>query len=1069
MRCARCGTELIPGKKFCHACGERAGRVCPRCEGAVEVSFRFCPECGTGLEPEAAVAIPGERKRVTVLFCDLAGSTAVAETLDPEEYRELLDRYLELAFAEIRRFEGIVNQLAGDGLMALFGAPVAHEDAPERALRAALAIRDALARDDFALRPRIGVHTGVVVVGTVGDDLKMDYTAIGDTTNLAARLEALATPGSVLASEATHRLVRGRFRTRVVGPFDVKGKREPVTAHEVIAVRDQPAADTRELTPFVGRAQELAHLQAGFARVTENLAQVVAVVGDAGSGKSRLVHEFRSWLEGQPVELLAARGSSLTRGVPHSLWVDMLRSFFGISTGEPRERSLEKVREGLSRSVGERADRLFPDFCRILSLADGGRSSEAAAVGELIVRSSERVPVVMIFEDLHWIDDASREALETAISRCGRERIMIVVTHRPDYEARWQSAAVTQLQLRPLPEGEAVEIVRALAGGTLPAELEQRILRQGAGNPFYLEELTRALIEEGTLLAQEGRVVVTRPVQEIRIPDSVREVLAARLDRLRPEAKRVAQVAAVLGRQFRSEFLAALLADERIDVAAELARLEQRGILRRLQLHEFRFGESLTQEVAYQSLLLRERRRLHGRSAKLLEELPAERTPGHTALLAQHYARSDDRERGVELMLDAASEAERLPSYGDALRLYRDAWELAEASLAERPGEERLRRRVMAATEGVCRVMVLYGGVEGAADDRAATRGEELAEALGELETLASFYAYHGMLLVGGSRERFEQGVGLVEAALESARKAGAKSAAPRLSRALAWTYLLDGRFAEARETIDGALAELERLGDGVGPSDAHMGTRLLKCQILQYGGDFSVTAEEYARETHELARRASNRTIESGCASVVAGLRFLRGDLDQAERWAREGLAIGEEIGNVVTLRNCTAVLVGARCERGDRSVAAGELERLEGGLLHSGDLALNVDQIVEVLLELGKLDAARRIAEGAARSGAYARRMTSSIALGCVCTRLGPAHWGAAQRALGEGIELARRLGARASLAKGLLGLADLAGAHGEPGVARRHADAAFALFRELGFALYERRAERLRSSAR
>ncbi len=1047
MRCTACGTELIPGKKFCHACGAPAGRACPSCGAPSHPQFRFCPDCGASIETRD---LPGERKRVTVLFCDLAGSTAAAERLDPEEYRELLDRYLELSFAQIRRFEGIVNQLAGDGFMALFGAPVAHEDAPERALRAALAIRDALR--GFALQPRIGVHTGMVVVGTVGNDFKMDYTAIGDTTNLAARLEALAEPGTILASEATQRLVRGRFRLERKGPFPVKGKRETVTAYRVLAVSDAPG-ETRALTSFVGRAQELAHLQAAFERVASNLAQVVAVVGAAGSGKSRLVHEFQNWLAGRPVELFAARCSSLKRDVPYALWVDMMRRYFGIEAGEAPEAALEKLRAKVDED-------LLPGFRRVLSLpgADGSANT-FEAVDQLVCRASREKPVVMIVEDLHWIDDASREALELAISGFGAERCMMLVTHRPDFEARWQSAAVTQLQLRPLPDVDAVEIVRELAGGTLPTELEARILRQGVGNPFFLEELTRGLVEDGTLVGRDGAVEVTRPVHEIRIPDSLQELLSARLDRLEPRAKRVAQVAAVLGRQFRSDVLGALLQE---DAGPSLSELERRGIVRRMPGGEFRFGESLTQEVAYQGLLLRERRRLHGRAAQLLEK-------DEKALVAHHWARSDDRERGVELMLEAAQQAEQLPSYGDAVRLHREAWELAEAVLAERPDDERLRRFVLRAVEGVCRVSVLYGTPEGLEEDRAARRGEELAGALGETESLANLYALHGMLLVGGSRERFEQGVSLVEKALATGREAESDTMLARHQRGLAWAYLLDGRFADARRTIDGSLAVFEKLGEAQAGSGVYMGTRFLACQITHHSDDVAA-AEQETRETHELARRMGNRTIESASGSMLASQHFFTARYDEADRLAKEALSIGEEIGNLVTVRNCTAVLLAVGCERGDRSASASELERLERGLLRGGDFALNLDQIVDVLLELGQIESARRVAEGAvSRSGAYLRRTTSLLAFGSVSTRLGANHWSTSQRALGEAMALARRLGARTPLAKGLLGLAGLAAAQGEPDAARRHAGAACDLFRELGLAHYEVRAERLRSSAR
>src|SRR5262249_17902726 len=296
----------------------------------------------------------------TVFFCDLVGSTAIAERLDPEEYRELLDHYLELVLAEIYRFEGIVNQLAGDGMMALFGAPIAYEDAPERAVLAPLAIQRELAAlserlladGGVALRARIGIHTGVVVAGNVGNELKMDYTATGDTTNLAARLQSLAKPGTILVSDATHALLRGRFKTRAGGPFEGKGKSEPIAAHEVEGMAEKPQSfamtERGELTPLVGRDAELGQVVGCFERLGNGLAQIVSVVGDAGMGKSRLVHEFRKRLKGRDVELLEARCSSLTRSVPYSPWIQMFRRWFEIDPAEDAATKIQKIEKGFT-------------------------------------------------------------------------------------------------------------------------------------------------------------------------------------------------------------------------------------------------------------------------------------------------------------------------------------------------------------------------------------------------------------------------------------------------------------------------------------------------------------------------------------------------------------------------------------------------------------------------------------------------------------------------------------------------------------------------------------------------
>src|SRR5579884_3415079 len=547
LTCTGCGVALLPGKAFCHRCGAPAPQRCAGCGAPLAPTFRFCPDCGTPVgvvspgasergdrlarhvPPALAAKIrasrgmgDGERKQVTVLFCDLAGSTAIAARLDPEEWHDLLERYLDLAFAEIYRREGIVNQLAGDGLMALFGAPVAHEDAPARAVEAALAIQEAIARlnteelagRDLALCPRIGIHTGPVVVGTVGNDLKMDYTALGDTTNLASRLEGLAPPGGILISEATERLVRGLFRLRSRGPVAIRGRAEAVPAFEVLGrgegASPMAIAAERGLTPFVGRARELAQLEACYRAAVGGHAQAVAVVGEAGRGKSRLLWEFRARLAGEPVTILEARCSALDQSVPYLPLRTMLRRHFGIARGEPAAQACARIAERV-RAWDPGLDRVHPHLCRLLALPAEERPEDDAehlepetfaAIAQLVLAESERAPVVVIVEDLHWIDTPSRELLESAVAKLAAERVMLVVTHRPDYEGAWRpGGAFTQLRLQPLADAEVTTIIRAVAGGALPAELERRILEKAEGSPFFAEEITRALVEEGLVAA----------------------------------------------------------------------------------------------------------------------------------------------------------------------------------------------------------------------------------------------------------------------------------------------------------------------------------------------------------------------------------------------------------------------------------------------------------------------------------------------------------------------------------------------------------------------------------------
>jgi len=490
MRCAACGAELIAGKKFCHACGAPVAVQCRGCGATIDRDFRFCPDCG--LQQNAAIhdtapppatdaftrlsrhiptglahkiratqgAIEGERKQVTVLFCDLVGSTAIAAGLDPEEYADLLDRYLEIVCREVYRFEGIVTHLAGDGLMALFGAPLAHEDAPQRAVRAALGIHEALARfSGVALRARIGINTGPVVVGTVGNDLKMDYTAIGDTTNLAARLQSLAEPGTILISETTHRLVRGFFQVRPLGPLAIRGKSERVPAYEVLGRSElatpMAIASERGLTPLVGRAAELAQLEACYRRLG-NRVQIVSVVGDAGAGKSRLVYEFKRCLAGEPVVFFEGRCSSLGRAVPYFPFLTMFKHYFGLATGESPETVCAKVAARTGVPV-ERIASGYPLLSRFLSLPLGeGRETPANelkresfdAIAGLVLTESHEAPVVMTIEDLHWMDESSIELLRSLVVRLASARVMVLVTERPDAQTAWPGhVALTRIVL----------------------------------------------------------------------------------------------------------------------------------------------------------------------------------------------------------------------------------------------------------------------------------------------------------------------------------------------------------------------------------------------------------------------------------------------------------------------------------------------------------------------------------------------------------------------------------------------------------------------------------------------
>jgi class 3 adenylate cyclase/tetratricopeptide (TPR) repeat protein len=1112
VRCAACGTELIAGKRFCHACGAKAVGDCPACGASVAADFRFCPDCGFALSaaeanaatpppaddplarmartiPEglahkmraANAAIAGERKQVTVLFCDLAGSTAIAERLDPEEYHDLLDEYLALAFREIYRLEGIVTYSAGDGLMALFGAPIAHEDAPQRAVRAALAIRDELAvlaarlraERGLELRARIGIHTGPVVVGTVGSDLKMDYTAIGDTTNLASRLESVAVPGTILVSDATHRLVRGFFRVRSAGPFSVKGKSEPLVAYEVegetTASSPMAIAAARGLTPLVGRSEELSQLGACFRRLGGGLAQVVGVVGDAGLGKSRLVYEFRRRLEAEPVTFFEGRCSALGQAVPYSPFLSMLKQYFGVLPGDDFDTVCAKFAERLGpdmHKVGEE----YPALGPLLGFRtkhgrtagpDDLKRETFDAVTRLVLGKSDGLPVVMVIEDLHWIDDASRELLESLVARLATANLMVLVTHRPDDRAIWRTrAALTQIVIPRLSDADVRTIVRAVAGGALPEQLERLLVDKAEGSPFCAEEITRALIEEGYLATNGGGARLTRPLDEIRIPGTVQEVIAARLDRLGAPAKRVVQIAAVLGRQFRRDQLATLLEGEGLDVAAALGELEQRGIIHRksvLASDEYRFGESLTQEVAYESLLLKQRRQLHERIGALLESEPGEMTAERAALLAHHLGRSEDRRKAIAAQLRAADAAERLPSYGTAVAFFRRAAELADVE----PSDDDTRRAAVEALAGLARLGVLFGCPPLAECARAARRGRELAEQLGDTEAEASLLYFDGvaMMLAG----EFNDGLALAEQSIVVAQRHGHGITVLRLARGLAIYHAFDGRFELALREIDWAIEELVR-GGHEPLSDLAVSGHWIRDNIRLLADDLDA-ALAGARETHALAVRAPNRTVTCGAAATMAQVHFLRGEYADALRWATEALALAERIGNVSAFPGSAAIVLASRAALGEREDPTHELELIDQAIAAGSTVQTTFRFVADGLLAVRDLARAERFVEAQQRNPIRSGRVRDAY----IATSLGELlmHLGRleeAEAAFTWAIALADLVGARSTLAAAATGAGELAAARGDHAASARHLGRALEIARAMRLGRYLPRIEAL-----
>jgi class 3 adenylate cyclase/tetratricopeptide (TPR) repeat protein len=637
-------------------------------------------------------ALEGERKQVTVMFCDLANSTALAERIGPEAMHTLLNHFFELSLAEVHRYEGTINQFLGDGFMALFGAPIAHEDHARRGTLAALALQHTLQEHHAELGEphsvtcqfRIGLNSGLVVVGSIGDNLRMDYSAVGDTTNLASRLQGIAEPGDTLVSESTSRLVEGHVRLEALEPVTVKGKTEPVPVFKAIGIfpRWSPVVSRgeRALSEFVGRERELAVLDELFEQVASGHGQVVGVVAEAGQGKSRLLYEFRQRLQDNQVTYLEGRCLSYGSSIPYHPILDVVRNNCGITENDSTDAIRQKIRLSLEE-VGMGVEESAPYLLQLLGVKEGTESiaqltPEAVrnrtfdALKQMILKGSQQRPLIVEIEDVHWVDNTSENYLASLVESLAGASILLLTTYRPGYQPSWLGKSyATQISLHSLAQRDGLSVVHSvLHGEKLPDPMEQMITEKAEGNPFFLEELTRAVVERGETEADS------------EVPDTIQGVLSARIDRLPEEPKRLLQTASVLGREFSPILLKAIWeGSASIDsLLVELKRLELLYERTGAEGSLYVFKHALTQDVAYESLLTTRRQTLHAAAGQALETLYADHLEDAYDRLAYHYSNTDNAAKAVGYLTQVAENSARGYAHTEAVVTLQEALVHAE-------------------------------------------------------------------------------------------------------------------------------------------------------------------------------------------------------------------------------------------------------------------------------------------------------------------------------------------------------------------------------------------------------
>jgi class 3 adenylate cyclase/tetratricopeptide (TPR) repeat protein len=921
MKCPKCQNENPESAKFCVECGEKLERKCQKCGFSNSPSFKFCAECGHDLgkpaetpeidfsQPQSYTpkfladkilnnrsSIEGERKLVTVLFADVANYTSMAEKLDPEEVHQIMDGCFKILIDEIHRYEGTINQFTGDGVMSLFGAPVAHEDHAQRACYAALSIQKAMENYGAKIgkeygaefQMRIGLNSGPVVVGSIGDDLRMDYTAVGDTTNLAARMESMTRPGTILGTGYTYKLARDFFVFESLGDVQVKGKEKPVEAYVLINVTEVEtrieAATAKGLTKFVGREGESMALKKAFEKASSGFGQVIGIVGEAGIGKSRLLIELKNILPRDEFIYLEGRCLHYGGSMAYLPILDVLKSYFEIKVGDQEHIIKKKMEEKISH-LGESLNNALPPFQEILSLkvedgtylqleAGQKKMRTFEAIRDLLLYESDNKTLVFVVEDLHWIDSTSEEFLSYLIDWIDSTHILLILLYRPEYTHQWGSKSYYgKIGVDQLSPGSSAQLVQyGLEGGEVVPELMELILNRAGGNPLFVEELTQSLLENGSIKRKDHQYVLAIKASENEVPDTIQGIIAARIDRVEESLKRIMQVASVIGREFAYTILQAIMVMKE-ELKSSLINLQELEFIYEKRLFpelEYCFKHALTQEVAYNSLLRKRRKEIHEKIGKATEELYSDRLEEYHELLAYHYMRSDNKEKAVEYLDLANQKAAKLNAMEGAKTYFEQAMKLLDTL----PETEVNRERRITLLVNQWLVFTLLFQLPDYYD--LLTRYEPMAIDLGNQELLGAFFVGMGQCQwwVGN----YDQAIQNLTKAAELCETAGASVYAGIAYTFLQWTHLCKGDFEQVLTCKEKALNAIERRFS----LRVYVWALTAASWAHTYLGRWDEAVKK-GQEALKVAEKFSDNSLISFAASIISFALNSKGDLGRA------------------------------------------------------------------------------------------------------------------------------------------------------------------------------------------
>jgi len=1099
MQCGQCSAENPDGNRYCDSCGAALGRICAACHHPNRVDAKFCGECGkplVGAEPQAGarplsaadytpahlatrilnsrLALEGERKQVTVLFADIRGSMELIHELDPEEALQRLDPALKAMMDAVHRYEGMVNRVQGDGIMALFGAPIAHEDHAVRACLAAQAMLDAVAKlDGSPVRIRIGMNSGEVVVRSIGNDLSIDYDAVGQTVHLAHRIEQLAAPGTACLTAGTLRLARGFVETRPAGPFEVRGLSAPVEVFELIAAAGRNRWDVRAaahpLTPFVGRDMEMAVLSSALKRAEAGRGQIVAIVGEPGVGKSRLVHEFLKSVSRTDWTVLRTGATPHDRSTPFLLVAQLMRSWLGV---HDRDGQVE-ISTKLVSAVAGIDEQLSAELAPLRSLLDLPNEDTAwerldpprrrqrirDAVRLIMLRAAAVRPVILVVEDLHWIDSESQAVLDGIAEGLGAARLLLVAAYRPEYRHDWTSRSYYSLiRADPLEANAADELLRSLLGsGDELKSLRRRLIERTEGTPLFIEEIVRTLIETGALIVEPNNYRLTQSVEELEIPQSVQAVLAARVDRLPTDERTLLQIASVIGKTVALILLrgVANIPVERLH--KQLSDLQAFEFLYEINLPsgiEYTFKHALTHDVTYEGMLLAHRRAWHAQVMRAIEKTYPDRLEEFTERLAYHALKGEAWRKAVDYCYKAGQRANLRWAHREAIAHFNRALE-ALAHLAKE------RWTIDRAIEIRLGLRVAFGAAGRFLQSRdCLEEAEELARSVDDRPRLA---------LINIVKCTTLSILGVMDGAVEAGRigcqiaehlKDG--SSIVNASYALGQAHWYQGDFQSAERVLSASRVLLT--GNLRHQYSGTTGTGSVLClgclaNTYSFMGAFE-QAFACSQEACGIARE-TGRPYDLSYAHIAQGLAFLtRGDVDSAIQDLEAALRFCRA-GEVQLLIPATARYLGRAYALAGRYDAARTL--LEEALEQSKSYAL-----VALVAWCGSVLAWAYLLSGMGRQAEEAGTVALELSrkhqyrpvevlalrlLGAVYTEGGPNDSNRAETYCREAMALAGAIAMLPEVAHCHRDLAEILSRAGRPSEARMELSASLKLYRSMG----------------